>query len=133
MLIIKTFLRETANHVCLHAGQDILADQKIIKNEDVIDRWFYDQQVRRDGLLEFFAKYAIYNEARAAWRLPGDNARFINHSRQPNLCLGKGIAFQVYAKRNIKAEEELTLNYFDACDWVKRFGLKSKINGQKIL
>jgi len=130
MLIVRTILSFKEGRMGLYAAQDILTNQIVIRAESVLDRWFYHQQVESDGLINFFSRYALYDEERASWHLFGDNARFINQSRTPTIEKN-GLHF--YALTKIIEGQEITLDYTKTCDWVRRFGLKVKFNGQKIL
>lgn len=52
-----------------------------------------------------------WRERDGAWVLPGDDARYMNHSARPNVRSGGGRARPDTAARIIAAGEELTIDY----------------------
>jgi len=119
MLIVNTYLKQGDKGLGLYSRQKIQFDQKIIQTESALDRWYYPQQI--NGMADFFCKYAIYSEEKGAWYLFGDNARFIRHSRNPNICKA---GFHYYACAAVHPGDELLADYTQLCDWVRVHGLK---------
>lgn len=114
MLLVQTKLAPSQIH-----GTGLVADQFIPKGTIV---WMHEDSIDRvylaEGLnsLPIRARQFIHTYG---WRegkyyiLPGDNARFVNHSKEPNCAIdGKG---QSYAIRDIQVGEEITEGY-DAFD-----------------
>jgi len=129
MLIVKTELKQKKDGtIGVFAAQNISFDQRVIKAEHVIDRWFYHQQIINDNLLEFFQRYGVYSDEKGSWHLYGDNARFIAHSVH-NTVVQNGL--HCYAAAKINKGEELTFNYLIHCDWVKTHGLKFRMPHRK--
>lgn len=127
MLIIKTYLKQSDKGMGLFSIQKIQVEQKIIQCESTLDRWYYENQVKQ--LQDFFCQYAIYSDKQGAWYLFGDNARFIRHSREPNI---EKHGFHFYANKDIQPNEELTADYYQLCDWVKLHGLRFRQNKNEI-
>lgn len=110
MLLIRTKVAPSKIHgVGLIADQFIPKDAIVWMHDDAIDRVYLQQglnalsirareTIRTYGWRE--GKYYIY---------PGDNARFTNHSKDPN-C-GPGLNDVSVALRDIQIGEEITENY----------------------
>lgn len=113
MLIISTYVeRSNIDGLGLFAGQDI-------EEGDIV--WFFDPSVDLVFDKETFNKIMELlpkdvNERITKWSytrkdtivLPADNARFVNHSNDPNvICHGK----YDLAVRKILKGEEITNNY----------------------
>lgn len=109
MLVIKVKLREIKSK-----GIGVFADQKIIKGQSV---WVYnpviDIRINRKDIPEkmknFFEIYAV-DTGEEYVSLNIDNARFINHSDNPNIK-SLGSCKDNIAIRDIQIGEEITINY----------------------
>jgi len=109
MLIVKTRLKEIPGK-----GIGLMADQELKKGQVV---WTYnpiiDTKIRKDKIpkeaKEFFDKYAV-DQGGDELFLNTDNARFINHSKNPNTkSLGK--LKDNIAICDIHKGEEITIDY----------------------
>jgi hypothetical protein len=66
--------------------------------------------------------YSTFHEESGLWVLCGDNGRHFNHSDEPNtVSLGPAFGDDI-AAADLKTGTELTTNYFDICDAVRRRG-----------
>lgn len=108
MLLVETKLVATKNSgIALFADQDIPRDTMVFRFDEIIDR-VYDlsEKIPYKILKSFLNRYG-WVEGKKLY-LAGDDARFIQHSKKPNLIrYGKVIV----SLRNIKCGEELTENY----------------------
>ena len=122
MLKVRTYLKEVQGKgIGLFAGEFIPKGVLVSKFEYpdiVID------ETKTHGLTKDFINVYTY-EKNGNILLDADNSRFINHSESPNLDYDERM--ELYANRDILEHEELTCNYFDICDWVKRNGLGFEI------
>ncbi|MEK7618928.1 MAG: SET domain-containing protein [Patescibacteria group bacterium] len=124
MLLVKTKIGQSAIH-----GSGLFADQFIQKGTPV---WKFhsdfDQELSTDDLArmsesarEQTLQYAYISPATGKYVLCFDDARFLNHSDEPNLWQDfsdpEGIDT---AARDIFLGEELTCNYFDYDQDAKR-------------
>jgi SET domain-containing protein len=115
MLLIKTKLRPSNIH-----GLGLFADENICSGQDV---WRFQDGLDMILPLEIFesfpplakafvCRYGTDESAEGYFILYGDDARFINHSRYPNLIWDETRQVMI-ASRNIYAGEEITENYYD--------------------
>jgi len=109
MLIIKTKLKEFPQK-----GIGLIADQNIKKGEAIwiyhpmIDITIKEKDVPKEAK-DFFETYAV-EEKKGEYFLNIDNARFMNHSDNPN-TKSLGHHKNNITTRNIKKGEELTIDY----------------------
>jgi len=78
-----------------------------------MDRMISDTELRTMRLLtqQFIRKYAYMCSIHKMWVLRMDDARFMNHSSEPNLCNGSSSLVDI-ACRDIAPGEELTCDYY---------------------
>ena len=123
MLLVKTKLDVSPIHgIGLFADEFIAEGTIIWKFNDLIDLRFAEDRIEQlaESAREQIKKYSYREKHSGLYVLCGDDARFFNHSEDPN-CLdiysGEEQDLTV-ARRDIKAGEELTCNYalFDL-DW----------------
>gem|GEM_PF-897244 len=117
MLLVKTKLAVSRIHgIGLFADQPIAMDTAVWKFNRLIDLIFAGEQIEELALeaREQIKKYSYRDIHSGLYVLCGDDARFFNHSENPN-CLdtyesheNEGITF---ACRDIAAGEELTCDY----------------------
>jgi SET domain-containing protein len=112
MLLIDTFVGPSAiEGVGVFAGEPIGAGQLVWRFNPVIDRVVTPAQMSRlpEPQQAFLQRYAYFDAQMGGYLLDGDNARFLNHSVDPN------IEFRAdangYALRDIEANEELSCDY----------------------
>lgn len=111
MLLVKTYVAPSAIHgLGLFAGEPIARGARIWRFDPRIDRVF--DRAEREGapepLKSFLAVYA-YPERPGSetFVLDGDNARFMNHSSEPNT----DCEVDTIATRDISPGEELLCDY----------------------
>ena len=112
MLVVKTFLKETEfKGIGLFAGIDLTDGQIIHVTDKNFNKTFSKEEIEYFGPLqkEFCETYMIHLEG-GNCVLDLDNARFINHSSEPNLL---ATTEYIMTTRNIVAGEELLLDYRD--------------------
>lgn len=118
MIVVKTFLKETKHKgIGLFAGQflpkgtiwwkETLNFDKIITN----DEYFVANELER----EFYDTY-MFVKSDGTMYMCVDNARFINHSNNPNTT---NAGNDCVTSRDIKVGEELTCDYREICEWCK--------------
>ena len=106
MLLVRTEVRSSPIH-----GRGLFAAERIREGRWV---WCFEPRVDQIGAVasEHFSWRTEYG-----YVTPGDDARYINHSKTPNLWTMAGLA-PVVAVRDIEAGEELTENYAEYdLDW----------------
>lgn len=99
-------------------GKGLFADEAIKKDEIIaeFDGQIYEDQ-KYDGTNNEIEDH-IVQFTKDKWRDSNGNARFINHSCEPN-CGVKNL-FQIVAMRDISAGEELTWDYEMTENWFWR-------------
>lgn len=112
MLLIDTFVGPSAiEGVGVFAGEPVGEGQLVWRFDPVIDRVLTRMEMSRlpEPQQAFMQRYAYFDAAMGGYLLDGDNARFLNHSLEPNIEFradGNG-----YALRDIAACEELSCDY----------------------
>lgn len=116
MLLVKTKLGVSRIHgIGLFADEFIKEGTVIWKFDALIDLRFAEEKIERlsQAAREQIQKYSYREKHSGLYVLCGDDARFFNHSVDPN-------CFDVYynqeqdltiARRDIEADEELTCDY----------------------
>ena len=123
MLLIKTKLKEFPGK-----GIGLIADEFLQKgtiwhiDENFFDKIYSNEFVKKNNLLDFFKTYATYIKETDEYYLCSDNARFVNHSNNPNgfYDINKKHCITIC---DIKIGEEITCDYANICDFNKEFGL----------
>lgn len=118
MLVIKTFLSQSK---IFGAGTGLFSAQNVKKGDPVAISepgtylTFTDEefQIADQHFKNFLTDYACYKDG--VWILEKDNEKFINHSRNPNLTPSG------FARRDISSGEELTYDYREVDDLIKKF------------
>ena len=122
MLLVKTVLAQSLiDGFGLFAGQDIPAGTLVWNFDPRVDLSLDAPQIDKlsPAFKEYFDKYAYLDVRLGKYVICGDDARFVNHSDQPNLVgiytVGREYGIDI-AIREIKEGEELTSDYrsFDA-------------------
>lgn len=109
MLVVKTYLGESPGKgIGLFAGEPIQQGQEVWVFHPSIDLLFAENDVPQEAR-EFFDTYAIEYEP-GNYMVHVDNARFINHSEEPNIVHLGGF-YPSVASRDIAADEEITVAY----------------------
>ena len=118
MTVVKTYLKETKDK-----GIGLFARESLSKGtiwwKEALD---FDKIITADeyfvvhGIqLEFYNTY-MFVKSDGTMYMCLDNARFINHSDNPN-TINSGD--DCITSRDIKQDEELTCDYREICDWCK--------------
>lgn len=117
MLFVKTKLSGSSIHgIGLFADEFIAAETVVWKFSDLIDLCFDERQINdlSENVSEQISRYSYRDKRSGIYVLCGDDARFFNHSNEPN-CLDfydyKDLGRVTIAARDINAGEELTRNY----------------------
>lgn len=108
MLTVKTSLKEfKGKGMGLVSGEFIKKGKIVWRFSPIIDLVINPEDVPIE-LKEFIETYAVKDKGK--WFLLGDNARFINHSKKPNVK-SLGNFEENIAVRDIKIGEEMTIDY----------------------
>lgn len=118
MLTIKTSLKEFKNKgIGLVSEEFVKKGQIMWEYNQKIDLFFNKEDIPKE-MKNFFETYAVdCGDGRIFLSI--DNARFMNHSKNPNIkSLGKGseITKDCIAIRDINPGEEITIDYEDIED-----------------
>lgn len=98
----------------LFAGEPLAEGTVIWREHALFDLTFTQEQLEKLGrtykpAMEKIESFAWFDGERNLWVLPGDNARFMNHSETPN-CDDSEL-YVTKTNRFIDAGEELTIDY----------------------
>ena len=122
MLLVKTVLAKSLiDGFGLFAGQHIPAGTLVWNFDPRVDVVLDAPQIGKlsPAFKEYFDKYAYLDVRLRKYVICGDDARFVNHSDEPNIVgiytVGREYGIDI-AIREIKQGEELTSDYssFDA-------------------
>ncbi len=113
MLLVKTYLAPSPIHgIGLFAGEEIKKGTVTWRHDPIFDIGISQEQL--DALPDIQASlmrtYLFFSEPHKMYILLGDNARFINHSENPNICY-EAFAKGTVASCDIAKGEELTEDY----------------------
>ena|SRR3989338_10450499 len=112
MLCIKTKLKPSKiSGIGLFADEPIMKGAVVWKFEPSIDILLSEKEISNlsEPAKEQFYNYAYLDNNYGKYLLCGDDARFFNHSDNPN-CNDE-LSDMTIAERNIMGGEELTVNY----------------------
>lgn len=113
MLLVKTKLdKSNIEGIGLFTDEEIIKGTKLWQFEPSLDLLLLKEEVEllSDASREQFYRYAYLDKERQKYLLCGDDARFWNHSINPN-CDETIDNDSTFASRDIKRGEELTINY----------------------
>lgn len=113
MFTIKTRLDKSAIH-----GIGVFAEEFVpkgvivheyLKDFDII---YSDEQYEKlpEQIREYVLHYGYYSEGEGGYVLCGDNGRFVNHSKEPNIQMFDKI--NTIATKDIQVGDEITEDYF---------------------
>jgi SET domain-containing protein len=111
MMLVRSYLALSPIHgFGLFADELIRAGQPIWRLDSLFDRVWSEEQYHNMPIeaLKEMEGYATWCEPQKLWLYCVDNARFFNHSDDPNVLDGD---MRSWAARSIKAGEELTCCY----------------------
>jgi hypothetical protein len=113
MLLVKTTLKESPiAGIGLFAAEDIGKGTRVWGFEPKMDILYTREDIESlppTGRTQIM-NYAYLDKERNKYLLCGDDARFFNHSDNPN-CDETAENDSTFAKRDISRGEELTINY----------------------
>lgn len=123
MLKVKTYIKHSKGRgIGLFALNFIPKDTIIWKFEFPDIKFKYKELAFLDTeILEYSLKYGWLQDR--TFYLCGDDAKFMNHSKNPNCHDTKKFTI---SKRDIQKDEEITCNYFEFDDLTKKYGLGFK-------
>lgn len=117
MLLVETYLDKSSIHgIGLFAAQDIPKGTLIWLFNQLLDKKYTKDELKciKGPVCEQIFKYIYLDIISGIYVLCGDDARFFNHSDEPN-CLDLYFSDRedggTFAARNIKIGEELTCDY----------------------
>ena len=125
MMMVETILKPSPIH-----GLGVFLLAPVRKGELI---WRFDSRIDRvyssaeiatlpHHVQTYLRTYCTWNEASQLFVLCGDNGRYFNHSTSPS-TVSNAIAFgEDHAARDLEAGEELTSDYAEICDDVRRNG-----------
>jgi len=109
MLVVDTYIGPSEiNGIGLFAKKNISKGKIVWRFNPFLDLRYTEVENYSRLIRDYLKKHAYLDED-GDWYLCGDNARFMNHSKTPNLITKNG---KDYAVRNIKKGEELTIDYY---------------------
>lgn len=116
MLYVKTYLdKSKIQGIGLFAGENIKKGTVIWRFKPKFD--IVIKKKERDKLpkltREWMTRYAYHDVKMNGYIICADDARFFNHSPNPNTIDRHNVTM---ARRNIRKGEELTSNYYDFDD-----------------
>lgn len=115
MLVVKTKLKEIEGKgISLFSNQQIKKDGLVYQFDPKIDLFFEFEDIPNCApLVAFLEKHAI-SINKTSCVINADYTKFINHSKTPNTRVIKNdkVILELRANRNIKKNEELTMNYY---------------------
>jgi uncharacterized protein len=123
MLLVKTYIGQSSiNGMGLFADQFIPKGTVIWRFNPDLDRIYPKSMVKdmEDSFLKSFLKRYCYldeDKKKPYYVLCVDDARFMNHSDNPNTSNGDGD--QTINNRDIQPSEEITCNYYEIDDDAK--------------
>lgn len=120
-LLVETKLKETKDKgIGLFADEIIKKGQRIYCDDPNFDRIVSEFCYANMSELqrEFIKEFAAYSKTKKQFYLCVDNARFWNHSENPNTQY-LDLSCEVIALKDIPKGEELTSNYREFCDSCK--------------
>lgn len=112
MLLIDTFAGPSSiEGVGVFAAEPVRKGHRVWTLDLRIDRVFEREELENAAPLfrQFVERYAYYDASLGGFLLDGDHSRFLNHSEDS--CIEFRADGDGYARRNIRAGEELTCNY----------------------
>ena len=115
MLVVKTCLKEIKGKgIGLIANEFIKKGQKVWVYNPIVDIIIDEKSIPKEAKA-FYDKYAIYIDGGKKRFLNTDNARFINHSKNPN-TKNLGRFKPNVAIKDISPGEEITIDYITYLD-----------------
>ena len=117
MLLVKTHLgKSKINGIGLFADEFISKGKVIWKFTPGFDFVLTKKELNKlpEVAKSWVLHFSYYNEKEGGYVICVDDARFFNHSKNPNIIDGDNKPS--IAKRDIKTGEEITSNYFDFDD-----------------
>jgi hypothetical protein len=120
MLLVETYVAPVEGKgIGLFAKALIARGTTYWRRNEAFDRLFTPEMVAAfpANIIDYVQKYG-FQESSGNWYLCSDNARFTNHSLDPNFINHfdeSGLVDYCFTDRDIAADEEILCNYFDTC------------------
>lgn len=125
MLIVKTKLKFSELHgLGVFADEPISRGRVVLRYNQYFDLFFSDEDIKKlpKPMVETLEYYGTRCNNPGGFYYFVDNERFLNHSDNPNLRIGRVV---MTAARDVKAGEELTVDYRQFCADCASQGLNS--------
>lgn len=119
MLTIRTHVADAGEKGLGLFADEFIPAGKLVWKEDLSFDVRIPNKNLSDERFEFLSTYGCL--VGDEWQVCLDNARFINHSNNPNIKTVDDT--MCYATRDILIGEEITIDYLDICDYEKDKGL----------
>lgn len=123
MLKVKTILKCSEIHgIGVFADEPIAKGRMVIRDDSDLDIFIPEKVLNKlpVPMKESIIYYGTYNKKKAYYSYCIDNEKFMNHSDNANIRSGRNVMFAV---RDIKKGEELTVDYYEFCDDCIKDGL----------
>lgn len=120
MLLVETYIAHSPGKgIGLFAKASIPKGTIYWVRNEVFDKVISEDQIKvfNDLAADYIVMHG-FKEVTGNWYLCGDNARFSNHSREPNSLnrFGEdGLIAHSYAARDIAENEEILCDYTNTC------------------
>jgi SET domain-containing protein len=120
MLLVETYVASAEGKgIGLFAKDLIARGTTYWRRDEAFDRVFTPDKLAAfpANIINYIQKYG-FQESSGNWYLCGDNARFTNHSLNPNFMNHfdeHGLVDYCFTNRDIAAGEEILCNYFETC------------------
>ncbi len=117
MLLVKTYLGKSKIHgLGLFAGEFIPQGKLVWKFAPGFDFIIKDSDLKKfpKAAKDFVLHFGYYEKNKKRHVINPDDARFFNHSKNPNVVDINPT--ESIARRDIKKDEEITCNYFEFDD-----------------
>ena len=120
MLMVETYIAPVVGKgIGLFAKSVIQKGTVYWRRNEAFDRLFTPEILNTlpEHIVSYIQKHG-FQEVSGNWYLCGDNARFTNHSLDPNFINHydtEGLVDYCFTDRDIVADEEIVCNYYDTC------------------
>lgn len=121
MLVIENFLKETKHKgIGVFAGENVKKGETVYVDEKILSKIFPAKEIANLPKVaqDFITNNSDYDEKNDTGYFDCDNARFINHSENPNIWYYPKKKSMV-ALRDISKGEEILGDYRNFCDECK--------------
>lgn len=120
MLTVKTYLdKSSINGLGCFAEEFIASGSVLWTLNKTFDVVITKEEIGKlpDITKQYMEHFAYFNENEGGYVLCSDNAKYFNHSIEPN-CIAQGLS--TVAVKDIRVGEEITENYFNFDELAKQ-------------